>query len=66
VVDDFEFCTPDPADVNDDGVVDVLDLVAVITNWGTCPAPPETCAADVDGDGVVGVLDIVAVITEWG
>jgi hypothetical protein len=50
-----------PADTNVDGVVDVEDLVNVITSWNT--ANP---AADVDDDGVVGVEDLVAVILAWG
>jgi hypothetical protein len=50
-----------PGDVNGDGVVDVVDLVMVISAWGTADA-----AADVDQDGVVGVADLVAVITNWG
>ncbi|MHC4992596.1 MAG: hypothetical protein ACYTGC_16620, partial [Planctomycetota bacterium] len=51
-----------PADVNGDGVVDVLDLTAVILAWGLCPGCPE----DINGDGVVNVLDLVEVILNWG
>jgi hypothetical protein len=53
-------------DVNGDGVVDVQDLVAVITAWGACPPDPAPCPSDVDGDGAVGVTDLVEVITNWG
>jgi hypothetical protein len=50
-----------PADTNDDGHVDVSDLVIVITAWGgTQPG------ADVNDDGVVGVADVVAVLLAWG
>jgi hypothetical protein len=52
-----------PADVNADGVVDVLDLLAVIGDWGPCPPP---CEADVNADGIVDVLDLLAVIAAWG
>jgi hypothetical protein len=52
-----------PGDVNGDGVVDVLDLVLVITGWGPCPPPP--CAADLDGDGEIGVGDLIQVIVNW-
>ena len=52
-------------DVDDDGVINVVDLTAVITSWGACPEPPETCDADFDGDGTVGVGDLVAVIVNW-
>ena len=57
---------PKTGDVNCDGVVDVLDLVALILVWGECPAPPVTCPADIDGNGVVDVSDLVLVIVNWG
>ena len=49
-----------PADVNEDGVVDVLDLLAVIAAWGNPGGP-----ADVNEDGIVDVLDLLAVIAAW-
>jgi hypothetical protein len=48
-------------DVNDDGAVDVVDLVLVITNWGT-----SNPVVDITEDGIVDVQDLVAVILEWG
>ncbi len=51
------------SDVNGDGVVDVLDLIAVVLGWGPCPPG---CPADATGDGVVDVLDLIAVIEGWG
>jgi hypothetical protein len=56
---------PRPADVNEDGVVGVADLLAVISAWGMCPKN-SLCPADIDGDGVVGVADLLAVISNWG
>jgi hypothetical protein len=53
------------ADINDDGVVDVDDLVAVILAWGVCPVPPPDCPADIDGSGVVDVDDLLALILNW-
>jgi len=50
------------ADVNDDGVVDVLDLLAILAAWGTTGGGPE----DVNGDGIVDVLDLLAVLGAWG
>jgi hypothetical protein len=51
-------------------VVDVNDLLAVISVWGACPAP---CLADIApttasgvGDGVVNVNDLLRVVTSWG
>jgi hypothetical protein len=49
-------------DVVADGVVDVLDFLALLAAWGGCPECPE----DVNGDGVVNVQDFLAVIAAWG
>ncbi len=46
--------TTDSHDVNEDGVVNILDLVAVASGFGTR-------APDVNGDGIVNILDLVAV-----
>ena len=46
--------TTDSHDVNEDGVVNILDLVAVASGFGTD-------APDVNGDGIVNILDLVAV-----
>ena len=47
----------DPLDVNGDGVVSILDLAAVASNFGQTGQIP----ADVNGDGIVNVNDIVLV-----
>jgi len=61
---------PCPADVNGDGAVNVIDLLAVINGWGPCPAPPNPCPADIapigTPDGMVNVIDLLAVINNWG
>ncbi len=49
-----------PADVNGDGVVNILDLVMVAQAMGT--DKPE---ADVNGDGVVNVFDLVFVANQF-
>ena len=51
--------TVDRHDVNEDGIVNILDLVAVANGFGK-----ET--PDVNGDGVVNVLDLVAVANAFG
>jgi endonuclease/exonuclease/phosphatase family metal-dependent hydrolase len=51
-----------PGDVNDDGVVDIADLVALIVSWGPCPPP---CPADLDKSGAVDVGDLVIVLVSW-
>lgn len=55
-----------PGDVNDDGMVNVHDLLAVIAAWGRCPPPPAACPADVFSNGTVGVADLLFVIDNWG
>lgn len=54
-----------PGDVNGDSIVDVVDLLGVLSAWGSCPAPPESCPADVDHDGDVDVNDLLLVIGNW-
>lgn len=49
----------DVHDVNEDGVVNILDLVAVASGFGKN-------VPDVNGDGVVNVLDLVAVANAFG
>ncbi len=51
-----------PGDVNHDGMVDVLDLIAVLSAWGACGG----CDEDINGDGVVDVLDLLIVLSNWG
>ena len=48
-----------PADVNGDGVVNILDLTLVAQGFGA-----DGLAADVNGDGVVNVFDLVFVAGE--
>jgi hypothetical protein len=51
--------TPPTVDVNGDGTVNILDLVAVASGFGKN-------APDVNGDGVVNILDLVAVANAFG
>ncbi len=51
------------ADANADGVVDVLDLLALFPDWG----PHDGCSlSDLDVNGVVDVLDMLKVLEAWG
>lgn len=56
------FVPPGPGDVNGDGVVNVIDLLAVLSAWGPCLACPE----DLDGNGAVDVGDLLTVLAHWG
>jgi len=57
-----------PGDTNDDGLVDVTDLMNIILCWGTtgvdCPEPGVN--TDLVPDGEVNVDDQLAVIEGWG
>ena len=53
-------------DVNDDGVVDILDLVYVASHFGESSDPTQTPSPDVNGDGVVNILDLVIVANMMG
>ena len=50
-----------PADVNEDGVVNILDLTLVAQGFGT-----DSLEGDVNGDGVVNVFDLVQVAGALG
>ena len=50
-----------PADINEDGSVNVIDLLIIIDQWGQADSP-----ADINGDGIVNVSDLLMVIDNWG
>ncbi len=49
-----------PADITGDGMINVADLLLVITNWGSVGA------GDINHSGTVDVGDLLMVITNWG
>lgn len=55
-------CAPS-GDVNDDGVVNVLDVVVTVNIilCPDCPGSDEPCA-DVNGDSAINVLDVVLIV----
>ncbi len=55
-----ELSVPCSADINGDDTVDVLDLLEVLSQWGTAGS------ADITGNGVVDVLDLLEVLSAWG
>jgi hypothetical protein len=48
------------ADINQDGSVNVGDLLIILDQWGSTNSP-----ADINGDGVVNVNDLLMVVGNW-
>jgi hypothetical protein len=53
------------ADLNMDGLVNVVDLVLLIQAWGPVSQHIELAVADVNGDAQVDSLDLVELILSW-
>ncbi len=49
-------------DISGDGMVGIVDLLELLSVWGTDPGGPP----DFDGDGNVGVADLVILLGAWG
>ena len=60
VSDQSPVTSKNPADVNKDGVVNILDLTIVAQGLGT-----DSLKGDVNGDGVVNILDLVFVANQF-
>src|SRR5436190_21674235 len=52
---------PKPGDMNCDDLVNIDDLVGVITRWNDDGGP-----ADLDHNGTVGIGDLMEVLMHWG
>lgn len=52
-------------DLNNDGVVNVSDLLILFASWGAC-SDGEDCPADLNGDGDVNVSDLLILFAAWG
>ena len=52
-----------PADLNHDGVVDVSDLLILLSGWGPCQG---SCKADITDDATVDVSDLLGLLSAWG
>ncbi len=50
-----------------DGLVNELDLMALLGQWGGCAEPcPPLCPADITGDCAVDVFDLLSLLAQWG
>jgi len=52
-------------DLDGDGLVGILDLLAMLATWGAC-TDCGACPADMDGDCAVGITDFLALLGNWG
>ncbi len=49
-------------DLDGDGMVGIVDFLALLAAWGTDPGGPP----DFDGDGMVGIADFLTLLACWG
>ena len=56
-----------PGDINGDGVVNIIDLVAVGSHFGARRGDPNYLpAADLNNDGVIDIIDLSIVGSTFG
>jgi len=53
-----------PCDINEDGIVNILDVVLVVNFiiGVSEPTDSQACAADFNDDGIINVLDVVSIV----
>ena len=54
------------SDLDDDGDVDVEDVMLVANCWRMTTEDPDCAPYDLDGDGIITVVDIMKVVAHWG
>ena len=54
--------TPCYADITQDGIVDVSDILEVISGWGYCL----DCPADINQDDLINIIDLLEIVSSWG
>ncbi len=52
-------------DMDGDGAVGAMDLIMLISSWGSC-AECIDCPLDLDGDCSVGAADLLTLLANWG
>ena len=54
-----------PEDFNEDGAVNINEVLTILTDWGPCAGPADPCPSDVNQNGTVNVDDLLYVISNW-
>jgi hypothetical protein len=57
-------CAQCHGDLSGNGMVDVADIIQLISDWGPCT--DTCCPSDLNRDGSVEVNDIIEIISSWG
>ena len=57
-------CDPCPADVDQSGAVNGVDLAGLLNNWGTSGGKQPR--SDIDGSGIVDAEDLTYLLDAWG
>jgi CxxC motif-containing protein (DUF1111 family) len=57
-----DVCQVCVGDFNEDGMVGIGDILAVIAAWGPCV----DCVEDIDDNDVVDITDLLTLIANWG
>ncbi len=56
---------PRPADLDQNGVVNIVDLLILLGAWGPCNNCSD-CPADLNGDCAVAIVDMLTLLASWG
>ena len=57
-------CASGDADQN--GVIDLNDIVRLLAHWGNCSAPPCCDLGDANGDQTIDFNDLIIMLGHWG
>ncbi len=64
--DETDFDSLLASDVNTDGVINILDLVYVASQFGEIPVEDQTPNPDINGDGDINILDLQLIASHFG
>ena len=55
-------CYAEAGDVNDDGIINILDIIELVNFVLGNSTLDDLCAADYNGDGIANILDIIEMV----